>query len=118
MGNLQLVKTKVAIVNADIDSFQSVLETTPSLLKQQYVKQQIELLELAAYSDGYVFAKLLLNSGAYISRANPRPKSKALIYAIDYDNREMVELLKKLWEPPYDLPTLAGLGDLSKVKIT
>ena len=30
---LQLVKAKVAIVNADIDSFQSVLETTPSLLK-------------------------------------------------------------------------------------
>ncbi len=113
---LQLVKAKVAIVNADIDSFQSVLETTPSLLKQQYVKQQIELLELAAYSDGYVFAKLLLNSGAYISRANSRPKSKALVYAIDYGNREMVELLKKLWEPPYDLPTLAGLGDLSKVK--
>jgi ankyrin repeat protein len=113
---LQLVKAKVAIVNADIDSFQSVLETTPSLLKQQYVKQQIELLELAAYSDGYVFAKLLLNSGAYISRANPRPKSKALVYAIDYGNREMVGLLKKLWEPPYNLPTLAGLGDLSKVK--
>lgn len=113
---LQLVKAKVAIVNADIDSFQSVLETTSSLLKQQYVKQQIELLELAAYSDGYVFAKLLLNSGAYISHANPRPKSKALVYAIDYGNREMVGLLKKLWEPPYDLSTLAGLGDLSKVK--
>ena len=113
---LQLVKAKVALVNADIDSFQSVLETTPSLLKQQYMRQQIELLELAAYSDGYVFAKLLLNSGAYISRADPRPKSKALVYAIDYGNREMVELLKKLWEPSYDLPTLAGLGDLSKVK--
>ena len=28
----------------------------------------------------------------------------------------MVELLKDLWTPPYDLPTLAGLGDLSKVK--
>ena len=58
----------------------------------------------------------MLNSGAYISQANPRPKSKSLVYAIDYGNREMVELLKKLWEPPYDLPTLAGLGDLSKVK--
>jgi len=63
---LQQVKAKVAIVNTDIDSFQSVLETTPSLLKQQYMRQQVELLELAAYSDGYVFAKLLLNSGAYI----------------------------------------------------
>ena len=59
---LQQVKAKVAIVNTDIDSFQSVLETTPSLLKQQYMRQQVELLELAAYSDGYVFAKLLLNS--------------------------------------------------------
>jgi len=57
---LQQVKAKVAIVNTDIDSFQSVLETTPSLLKQQYMRQQVELLELAAYSDGYVFAKLIV----------------------------------------------------------
>ena len=34
---LQLVKAKVALVNADIDSFQSVLEITSSLLKQQYM---------------------------------------------------------------------------------
>ena len=77
---LQQVKAKVAIVNTDIDSFQSVLETTPSLLKQQYMRQQVELLELAVYSDGYVFAKLLLNSGAYImpSRSSSEVQSLSL----------------------------------------
>jgi hypothetical protein len=77
---LQQVKAKVAIVNTDIDSFQSVLETTPSLLKQQYMRQQVELLELAAYSDGYVFAKLLLNPGAYImpSRSSSEVQSLSL----------------------------------------
>jgi len=51
-----------------------------------------------------------------LCQTDPRLKSKAFAYAIDYGNREMVELLKKLWEPSYDLETLAGLGDLSKVK--
>jgi len=63
------------------------------LLKRQYIKQQIELLE-AAYSNGYAFAKLRLEVGAYITQFNPRPKSKALVYATDYGNREMVELLR------------------------
>jgi len=113
---LQIVKAKVAIANNDIDLFQSVIEKTPSLLSQKFIGQQIYLLELAAYSDGYVFAKLLLNSGAYISQTEHRPKSNALVYAIEYGNRKMVKLLKKLWEPPCDLPTFAGLGNLSKVK--
>ena len=112
----QLIQAEVAVVNGDMNLFQSVVEETPSLLSQQFMRQQIALLELAAYSDGYLFAKLLLNSGAYIGQTSPRPDSKALVYAIEYGNREMVELLKDLWKPPYDLPTLAGLGDLSAVK--
>ena len=62
---------------------------------------------MSAYSNGYAFAKLLLEAGAYITQSNPRPESKALVYAIDYGDREMVELLRELWEPPNDLPTLA-----------
>jgi len=37
---------------------------------------------------------LWLEVGAYITQFNPRPKSKALVYATDYGNREMVELLR------------------------
>ena len=55
----QMVKTIHAIVTNDIDSFQAVFQKIPSLLKRQYIKQQIELLE-AAYSNGYAFAKLRL----------------------------------------------------------
>lgn len=54
-----MVKTIHAIVTNDIDSFQAVFQKIPSLLKRQYIKQQIELLE-AAYSNGYAFAKLRL----------------------------------------------------------
>jgi ankyrin repeat protein len=57
-----------------------------------------------------------LEAGAYITQSNPRPESKALVYAIDYGDREMVELLRELWEPPNDLPTLAGLGHIEKVQ--
>ncbi|MBD70301.1 hypothetical protein CMK21_09265 [Candidatus Poribacteria bacterium] len=112
----QMVRAVHAIVINDIDSFQAVLQKTPSLLKQQHITQQIELLELSAYSNGYAFAKLLLEVGAYITQSNPRPESKALVYAIDYGDREMVELLRELWEPPNDLPTLAGLGHIEKVQ--
>ena len=112
----QLIQAEVAVVNGDMNLFQYVVEETPSLLSRQFIRQQVALLELAAYSDGYLFAKLLLDSGAYIGKTNSRPNSNALVYAIEYGNREMVELLKDLWTPPYDLPTLAGLGDLSKVK--
>ena len=112
----QMVRAVHAIVTNDIDSFQAVLQKTPSLLKQQHITQQSELLELSAYSNGYAFAKLLLEAGAYITQSNPRPESKALVYAIDYGDREMVELLRELWEPPNDLPTLAGLGHIEKVQ--
>ena len=113
----QMVRAVQAIVTGDIDSFQTILQKTPSLLKRQYVTQQVELLELAAYSNGYVFAKSLLEAGAYITQANPRPKSKALVYAIEYGDRETVKLLRQLWEPPNDLATLAGLGNLEKVQV-
>ena len=113
----QMVRAMQAIVTGDIDSFQAVLQKTPSLLKRQYVTQQVELLELAAYSNGYVFAKFLLEAGAYITEANPRPKSQALVYAIEYGDRKTVKLLRGLWEPPNDLANLAGLGNLEKVQV-
>ena len=64
-----------------------------------------------------MFAKFLLEAGAYITEANPRPKSQALVYAIEYGDQETVRLLRGLWEPPNDLATLAGLGDLEKVQV-
>ena len=42
------------------------------------------------------FARSLLEDGVYIAQPDPRHKSNAFAYAIDYGNRGMVNFLSEL----------------------
>ena len=112
----QVVKMMQAVEEDNLEDFQQVLRDEPSLLSQRHLRRQIDFLELAAYSDGYKFAKALLDAGACVADVDPRPESNAMVYAIDYGNRQMIELLWNLWQPAENLPTAAGIGNTKKVR--
>ena len=56
----QLIQAEVAVVNGDMNLCQYVVEETPSLLSRHFIRQQVALLELAAYSDGVLICQIII----------------------------------------------------------
>ena len=113
----------------DVDGFRSVLEEEPRFLsvsaKSTYPFRttcsrpvrnlQNHLLETCAYGKGVELAGALLDLEPAIKKKPPE-NSRALVYAIDSGDRDIIELLLPDWKPMEELPTWAGLGRLDKVR--
>jgi len=112
---IQFIRLKQALLAGDAEAFEAVLAEEPAFLSEAFLPLQVEVLEVCAFGCQPAVARALLDAGACIGDGTP-PPSKAMIYAIDYGCREMIELLQPLWPPKDDLPTWAGLGRLDKVR--
>ena len=112
---IQFIRLKQALLAGDVEAFEAVLAEEPAFLSEAFLPLQVEVLEICAFGRQPAIAQALLDAGACIADRDP-PPSKAMIYAIDYGCREMIELLMPLWPPKDDLPTWAGLGRLDKVR--
>ncbi len=99
----------------DVARFTKLLAEEPALLTRDNEAWQVEMLEQCAFGASPEIAAALLDAGASV-RNEPRPPSKATVYAIDYGCHEMIELLTPLWPPGDDLSTRAGLGDMAAVQ--
>ena len=112
---IQFVRLKQALLAGNVEAFKAMLSEEPAFLTEAFLALQVEVLEVCAFGRQPAIARALLDAGACIADGDP-PPSKAMIYAIDYGCREMIELLRPLWPPKDDLPTWAGLGRLDKVR--
>jgi hypothetical protein len=111
----QVARLEVCLGEQDVDGFRRVLQAEPWLLTKKHLSLQNHLIETCAYGKGPELARTLLSLEAAI-RESPPANSRALVYAIDYGDREMIELLLPYWKPREELPTWAGLGHLGKVR--
>lgn len=112
---IQFIRLKEALLASDVEAFKAMLAEEPAFLTEAFLPLQVEVLEVCAFGTQPAIAQALLDAGACIADGDP-PPSSAMIYAIDYGCREMIELLWPLWPPKDDLPTWAGLGRLDKVR--
>ncbi len=111
----QLVRLHLALQGRDAASFRRVLEAAPRFLSREHLSLQNHLIENCAYGRGADLARALVDLGADIMKKPPQD-SRALVYAIDYGDRKMIDLLIPHWKPRDELPTWAGLGHEDKVR--
>lgn len=108
------LRLEEAFKEENLNQFIELLDQFPEILSEKNERLQLDILEHCGYMKKADVARALLSRGASVVKT--KPKTKALLYAIDYGDREMISLLRKVWEPEDNLPTQAGLGDIEKVK--
>lgn len=109
------LRLDLAAAAGDVAEFERLLDRAPEFLGATHLSYQVRTLEVAAFSDRAPIAKVLLERSEVLRDVADR-LGRALQWAVEYGNREMVELLSPLCAPPDDLATAAGLGSLDRVK--
>ena len=95
----------------NLDEFNRWLQREPHLLTESGV---VELIGIAAYHDwGRFLARLIERHPALMVN---RPPSRAVLFALEYGNAQLIPLLTQIWPLPDDLPHAAGVGDFARVK--
>lgn len=102
--------------DGDLQAFVAGLESEPTLLGEDRVDFQAELIEAATLNDRGAIIAALLDRDPAILRREPPPPSLAIEIAFTYAKTHLLPLLTRIWTVPDDLPHAAGLGDLSRVK--
>jgi hypothetical protein len=109
-------KVRQTIVDDDLPAFGHWLEGEPHLLSESSVGIQVELIELATYTNRERFIVQLLDRAPAMLQPPTPPPSNAHGYALEYGHAHLVPLLTRIWPLPDDLPHAAGIGDLAGVK--
>jgi hypothetical protein len=105
-----------AIGENDLSAFARWLQSQSWLLDASSLDFQITLLEHAAFHGREAFMVQLLDLDPALLHRRPRPRSKALVLALEYGKAHVVPLLTRIWPLPDDLPHAAGTGDFARVK--
>jgi hypothetical protein len=100
----------------DLGAFVRDLQGEPWLLGDAFVDFQAELIGNATVNDSGEFIAALLELEPAILRRRPPPQGQAIEFAFAYGNAHLVPLLTRIWPVPDDLPHVAGMGDLARVK--
>jgi hypothetical protein len=106
----------IALDGNDLPAFHRWLDDEPWLLQPAFVKVQIGLIEGASLRDDREpFITALLERDPALLRFEPPPRSRALVFALDYGHAHLVPLLTRIWPLPDDLPHAAGTGNAAAV---
>ena len=107
---------KRALDDNDLPAFRQWLEEEPWVLLPRFVRVQIGLIEGASFRDHREpFIAALLDRDPALLHVEPRPRSSALVFALDYGNAHLLPLLTRVWPLPDDLPHAAGTGNAAAV---
>lgn len=100
-----------AMRKGDLEEFNQWLERERDLIGES---DAVRLIEIASYHDwGPCIARLIdLNPGLKVKR----PRSSAVLFALEYGNAHLIPLLTQIWTVPDDLPHAAGVGDFARVR--
>ncbi|HEX9622230.1 MAG TPA: hypothetical protein VF989_18920 [Polyangiaceae bacterium] len=112
---LHELRLRLAREQNDAAGFQALLQEEPAFLDARHLAFQVATIEEAAFTHRTAIAGVLLAAEPAVL-AEPERLTAAMRYAVEYANREMVELLAPLCRPRDDLPTWAALGDLERVR--
>jgi hypothetical protein len=100
----------------DLPAFRRWLEDESWVLQPRFVQVQIGLIEGASFRDNREsFIAALLDADPALLHMTPRPRSSALVYALDYGHAHLLPLLTRIWPLPDDLPHAAGTGNAAAV---
>jgi hypothetical protein len=93
------------------------LQREPRLLGDDWVDFQDGSIGAATLNDRRPIIAALLDLFPAILRRQPPPPSQAIEHAFTYGNTHLILLLTRIWPVPDDSPHVAGMGDLSRVKL-
>lgn len=105
-----------SIDDDDLPAFLQLLEREAWVLGESRVDFQVTLIERATLQNRASFIAQLLDLNPALSRRHTPPRSQVLEFAFEYAKVHLVPLLTRIWQLPDDLPTAAGMGDLSRVR--
>jgi len=105
-----------SIEEDNLEEFVRWLREEPDLLGEANIALQVELIEHATWADGGSFITRFLQLKPAFLRANPRPATMALAYALEYGNAHLIPLLTPIWPLLQDLCHMAGIGDFPGVR--
>jgi hypothetical protein len=102
--------------DSDPPAFVELLQRESWLLGEDFVEFQTEIIQRAALQGRGEFITALLDLNPAILRCQPPPRSQAIEFAFTYANKDVIQILTRIWPVPDDLPHAAGMGNLSRVK--
>jgi hypothetical protein len=102
--------------DSDLPAFVELLHREPWLLAEDFVEFQTRIIERAALHGRGEFITALLDLNPAILRRQPPPRSQAIEFAFTYAHTHLIPVLTRIWPMPDDLPHVAGMGNLSRVK--
>jgi hypothetical protein len=105
---------RLAIDEDNLEEFTRWLQQAPDLLGESHSSRQVEILEHAVLKDRGPFITRLLEFAPTLPMR--RPRSSALVFALEYGKAHLIPLLTPLWPLPDDLCYAAGVGDFSRVR--
>ena len=105
-----------AIHDGDLTAFIHGLQREPWLLGEACVGFQVGIIERATLRDRMEFITALLDLDPALLQRQPPPRSQALEFALTYAKPHLIPVLTRIWPLPDDLPHVAAMGDLSRVK--
>jgi Ankyrin repeats (3 copies) len=98
----------------NFEEFDSWLQREPDLLGESQLAQQVEIVEHAVLNDRGAFITRLLEFAPAL--AMRRPRSSALVFALEYGKGHLIPVLTRIWPLPNDLSHAAGTGDFARVR--
>ena len=109
-------RVMLAIHDDDPATFEELLTQEAWMLGEPHVGFQVGLIARATLRDRGAFIVKLLALEPALVRRNPPPPSQAIEFALTYVRPHLVPVLTRIWPLPDDLPHVAGVGDLGRVK--
>jgi hypothetical protein len=105
---------RLAIDEDNLHAFTRWLQQGRDLLGESEVARQVRILEHAVLKDRGPFITRLLELAPAL--AMRRPRSSALVFALEYGKAHLIPLLTRIWPLPNDLCHAAGIGDFAQVR--
>lgn len=106
----------IALDANDPPAFRRWLQDEPSLLQPSFVDLQAGMIARACWQKNReAFITALLEHDPALLRADPPPRSQAIVHALSYGNAHLVPVLTRIWPLPDDLPHAAGTGNAAAV---
>jgi hypothetical protein len=106
-----------AVASGNRESLAKLFATEPWLASEANVRLQVDLFERAVVSNQPAMLAELIELDPGLLRRQPPPPSAVLEYLFEYGHAAtFVPLVTRIWSLPNDLPTDAGLGDLTRVQ--
>ncbi len=102
--------------DGDVTTFVGWVTREPTLLGDDYVDFQDEIIGAAILNDRGAIIAALFDLEPAILRRQPPPRSQAIEFVFTYDKAHLLPLITRIWPIPDDLPHAAAIGNLTRVR--